>query len=164
MASVKGLWGWDDSPSFSCRTLKGCSSSCLAHSTTPKRALPSSSNALPDTETVKTTMIDCGSHQGQTGMELNFKNLKKKKKYTGTQQYMQHCHHSPKTQICLTPYVQDVHCNNTNKLQLWQATWCRLTKIIFVRIYDKSLCSFHILWGTSRCISPCMPKTICINR
>ena len=34
------------SPSFSCSTLNGCSSSCLAHSTTPNLALPSSSNAL----------------------------------------------------------------------------------------------------------------------
>lgn len=34
------------SPSFSCNTLNGCSSSCLAHSTTPNLALPSSSNAL----------------------------------------------------------------------------------------------------------------------
>lgn len=34
------------SPSFSCSTLKGCSNSCLVHSTTPRRALASSSNAL----------------------------------------------------------------------------------------------------------------------
>lgn len=34
------------SPSFSCNTLKGCSNSCLVHSTTPRRALASSSNAL----------------------------------------------------------------------------------------------------------------------
>lgn len=34
------------SPSFSYNTVNGCTSSCLAHSTTPNRALLSSSNAL----------------------------------------------------------------------------------------------------------------------